>query len=318
MIHATLALLALSAAAARVEGRPAGTPRPTAAQAYAARDHLYAAEKTMRKAEADLSATVDRLWKQMETDPAYTAAQSRAAAARANYDRLSKQALATLKSDANYQAEVAARTKARQALTSAKETGQATDEEKAQLAGDVMTHNAAIHRLESAALNKTPGFRAARSELIASQAQVTKMRAQFTSRVRQNSEWSAAKSAVENSHHEVALAEAEVARTWDRTLGPRPANPIPANPIDAQPIARQPVNAQPIARDPTPGGPKDANPIPGGPKEANPIAGGPKDANPIPGGPRDAQPVAADPIPGGPKPANPVPAAPVPANPPNN
>jgi hypothetical protein len=311
------AVAALSVLTSVSNARPPGN-RPSAAEAYAARDQLFAAHKERDKAEKDFDDITAKVWKQIETDPTYTAATAELNAAQADYDALTQPALATLSHNPAYVQEWAAREKAHKALDAAKETGQATDEEKAALAGDVMVHNAAVHKMEADALKSLKGVAAAKAKMVAAQTRVNQLKARFSETVKQNPQWAAAKATMEESHKHVSVAEAEVARTWDRTLGPMPAQPRPAQPIvrdvqPAQPIAKDVVNAQPQVRDVQNAQPVAREPVAAQPVAREPVAAQPVNAQPQASGPINAQPVNRQPVN-----AQPIPAQPVPGNPPNN
>lgn len=281
-------------------------------------DRLAEAHKEKDKAEKAFDATVTKLWASLEKEPEYVASASALKSAQDDYDSLTGPALRALESNPKYKAEADARDKAKAKLEAARATGQATDEEKAELAKDVLAHNAAVHTMEADALKKVSGVAAARARLTSAQGRLTQLRTKFAAGLKQNAEWSAAKSALDEAHKNVASAEGEVARVPDHTRGPVSANPIAANPRNAQPVVRQPIEAQPIVRQPVEAQPVVRQPVAGGPKDANPIAGGPKDANPIAGNPAPANPVPADPVNRQPVPGQPVPAQPVPGGPPNN
>jgi hypothetical protein len=253
-------------------------------------DRLLEAQVAKQKAEKAFDEITRKLLSAVDHDSTYGAAQREADASQAKFDALNDSALSSLKNDPAYKAEVAARDSAKAELDRAHLLGQATDEEKTDMAKAVMNHNTAIHKMEADAAKNVPGLSAARGKAMTAQAQLAKVKERYMKQVSENPQWTAAKAAMEETHRRVTDAEEAVARVPDKNRGPITRQPIVAQPRNIQPVNKQPVVAQPV----------DKQPVVAQPVDKQPVVAQPVDKQPVNAQPVDKQPVVAQPIPGGP------------------
>ena len=202
-------------------------PRVTTRLSY--RIDFWKRKRPGRRPTSAFDDITQKLLAALDRNSTYADASKEADAAQAAFDAMNDSALASLRNDPAYKTEITARDAAKHDLERARETGQATDEEKTDLAKAVMMHNAAIHKMESDAAKNIPGLSVAKSKAMAAQARLTLVKAGYMKQVSQDPQWAAAKSAMEATHEKVSRPSRRSPEF--RTKRAVRSPPIPSRPI---------------------------------------------------------------------------------------
>jgi chromosome segregation ATPase len=184
--------------------RPANTPlaQDVAAQT-AAQTQLDQANKAM----SDFLATVRP---DFEQTPEWKAAQQQLQQAQ-NDLAAAKDSLATrLANDSDYQAALADKTKAQADLKAARESGDATPETLTPLANAILAANTKLARIAKDAQDSDTSVHDAQAKVDAAQHAVDQLNAKFLSTLEGNSQYTTAKSAVDDATKKFQAAHAKV------------------------------------------------------------------------------------------------------------
>jgi tetratricopeptide (TPR) repeat protein len=149
-------------------------------------------------AEEKLGTVVDRLKAVFEASDDFKKALDNLDQAQSDYEDAVKQASGALASNPDYQAALAKRKAAQDAITEARQNG-ADDDQIAQLAMDAMAARSAVSKMEKQAGVADPTVKAAKDKLTDAGAAVQKLRDQFQDSLQDNPDWQAAKKELDDA-----------------------------------------------------------------------------------------------------------------------
>lgn len=168
-----------------------------AAAAQKAASAAAAARAEVTRAESALSNRALALQREFEASSDYRAALSALRSAQLAHEAARAPVLDALSRDERYRASAEAKNQFQEQLRSAREGG--SPELVASLAKAAMEQGGVLTAMESERLNADPAVREARSRLLEAQAQVDALRRRYDSSIASDSQWQAARRAVDTA-----------------------------------------------------------------------------------------------------------------------